>query len=317
MIRWIAIALVGLLVFGTLAFAANTKPLARIMSYSGEVRVKQISKKKNAVVKIKKANFPLLSGDVVWTRRDASATILFDGGGIVKMAPNGELIIKKNDSTAKNSGAASRLMSGMKSLFSTKKEVEVAGISPLTRDQQKRFMGSPNNCFMADFSPVIRWHSVKEATGYRLRILTTREVVYEMELSGTELDLGKCEVELRYGEMYSLHLEALSYEGVIASDKGWLIMAEEKTLKELREMKKEATQLAKELGPDDSTPDLLLARYLEEKGFWYDAAAIYRNMLKKKPNSLDALAGLRTACHEMADYAEVKKLNTRIADILR
>lgn len=299
--------------------AIGKDAIALISSLKGKVEVQQALQKGLRAVRLGER---LFEDDVLYTYKNAKASVLFSNGSVMTISSNSRLRLSFNgmDIKKKDSVLASLskgILNGMKGLFSEKekgrfKKTIVAGIRKKTEEEEKSIrVLYPRNSMILTSKPTFHWKTGGKDELFMLTI-TLKGLggkLWTIQTKKTEIPYPKGRKGLDRGQTYFLRIES-EKDSSIYDEVYFRILDEEKA----REVKRFANVMERlrKSSPGDSSPLFISAGYYKERGLYHEALAALEALEKENPGERFIFEGKREIYATLGLWKRWEAVNQKI-----
>jgi len=272
------------------ARSARADAIALLTSISGKV---EITKSQTRSKRLAAIGDRLFENDILQTRKNATASLLFTDGTIVKIFSNTRLSLtlkaKSEAMGSRQIGSLSKgILKGVKDIFSGETKKETLTAVPGIRKKIEEELGGvrvlyPRNSAILTTEPAFRWQTISQQGAFTVS-LTLKGMggsLWSIRADTTGVPYPTGKPQLKRGTTYFLRVENEkkhdSYDEIF-----FRIMDGQ----EVAEVKRYAAEMEdlRTTNPDDVTPLFLLANYYSQKGLHHVALSTLE-ALEKHPSA--------------------------------
>lgn len=311
------LALLGLAVILSQASqtpAAKADAIAILTSLSGKVAIRPAQAGNPRPARLGEQ---LFENDVLETRKDSNASLLFADGSIIHIIADTSLTLSLREKPPSGSQRLSSLskdiLSGVKGVFSGSRKKETLSAVPGIRKKIEesaegvRVLFPRNSAIMTD-KPVFHWQTkggretftvsltLKGMEGKLWSISTERNaILYPPEREG-----------LKRGQTYFLRVESGKDGGIY--DEVFFRVLDESKADEARRLANQMEEL-REKNPDDITPLFVLATYYRQVGLYHDALLVLEALAGQVPGEAFVLEERREIYSKLGLWQRWEEVN--------
>ena len=189
-----------------------TQCLAVITELDGKVLVKKSDKNNFDNVSW---GTQLYEGDQLKTSEESSVSLLFSNGNLISLGSGSKITITNNKIAASDTetnvkNVQSAMMANFSILTSRRDERgevgALAGVRSINTVREVELI-SPCNTVIKTSRPAFSWSSIDSFDSYKVKLYSSRGLVWDKTVSGNRMEYPEDSEELEYGESYFWYVE--------------------------------------------------------------------------------------------------------------